>query len=80
MPSSRTSGTTKATPEDAYSDKVSALPDFIAKTPAIGVAGVRVKFEEVLGLDSLDGVAIGPDLVETITEALDRLAKAPALD
>ena len=57
---------------------MTALQHFIAKTPAIGVAGVRVKFEEGLGLDSLGNADIGPDLVETITEALERLAAGDA--
>ena len=56
--------------------EVDALQHFIAKTPVIGIAGLAVKFEEVLGLESLSGAAIGPDLAETITEALERLAKA----
>ena len=63
-------------PEDAYAVEVDALQHFIAKTPVIGIAGLAVKFEEVLGLESLSGAAIGPDLAETITEALERLAKA----
>jgi hypothetical protein len=64
-------------PDDAYADEVDALQHFIADAPAIGIEGIGVKFARVASLSGLRTVAaVGPSLIETITEALDRLAKA----
>jgi hypothetical protein len=58
----------------AFTDSRSGYSISLRRHQRSAWRAVRVKFEEVLGLDSPSGAAIGPDLVETITEALDRLA------
>jgi hypothetical protein len=65
------------TPDNAYADEVSALHRFIALTPAIGAAGVRVKLKLFASFADLDLEIYGwvRTLIESMNETLDRLAK-----
>jgi hypothetical protein len=65
--------------DDAYAHEMNALDTFVAEQPAVGPAGIAVKFQRFCEHTGAERNSIwGPAHVRTINEALARLAKGGA--